>query len=132
AITMTFADRYARQTIFPAIGPDGQARLTAARACLIGCGALGTHIADTLVRAGLGFIRVVDRDVPVASNLQRQTLFSEDDVESAIPKVIAGARRLEAANHEVTVDPIVIDVNATNIERLIQDVDFVVDGSDNF
>ncbi len=126
------SERYARQTIFPAIGEAGQNRLSSTRVCLIGCGALGTHIADTLVRAGFGFVRIVDRDVPVQSNLQRQCLFDEQDVIDGIPKVIAAARRLSAVNSDVTIEPHVLDVNATNIEPLVADVDFVVDGSDNF
>ncbi|MGA7669269.1 MAG: ThiF family adenylyltransferase [Nitrolancea sp.] len=126
------SERYARQTIFPSIGETGQNRLRATRVCLIGCGALGTHIADTLVRAGFGFVRIVDRDIPVQSNLQRQSLFDEQDVIDAIPKVIAAAKRLNAVNSDVMVEPHVLDVNATNIEPLVADVDFVVDGSDNF
>lgn len=126
------SERYARQTIFAAIGEAGQERLQTSRVCLIGCGALGTHIADTLVRAGIGYLRIVDRDIPVQSNLQRQSLFDEQDVVDGIPKVIAASRRLNAVNSEVTVEPHVLDVNSTNIEPLIADVDFVVDGSDNF
>lgn len=126
------SERYARQTIFPAIGRAGQEKLGASRVCLIGCGALGTHIADTLVRAGVGFLRIVDRDVPVQSNLQRQSLFDEQDVIDSVPKVVAAERRLNAANREVTIDARVLDVNSANIESLIDDVDFVVDGSDNF
>lgn len=124
--------RYVRQTIFPAIGDAGQERLGAARVCLIGCGALGTHIADTLVRAGVGFLRIADRDIPVLHNLQRQSLFDEQDVAEGLPKAVAAARRLAAANSDVTLEPCVVDINSTNIESLVADVDFVVDGSDNF
>ncbi len=130
--SILISERYARQTIFPAIGESGQNRLLSSRVCLIGCGALGTHIADTLVRAGVGFLRLVDRDFPVQSNLQRQSLFDEQDVIDAIPKVIAATKRLRAVNSEVTIEPHVLDVNSTNIEPLVADVDFVVDGSDNF
>ncbi len=126
------SERYARQTIFPAIGESGQNRLRSSRVCLIGCGALGTHIADTLVRAGVGFLRLVDRDIPVQSNLQRQSLFDEQDVIDGIPKAIAASRRLNAVNSDVVIEPRVLDVNSTNIEPLVSDVDFVVDGSDNF
>src|SRR6185437_9269941 len=132
AQSILVSERYARQTIYPAIGPTGQSRMGASRVCLIGCGALGSHIADTLVRAGIGYLRIVDRDVPVQSNLQRQSLFDEQDVVDGIPKAIAAAKRLTAANSEVSVDPRVLDVNSSNIESLITDVDFVVDGSDNF
>lgn len=126
------AERYARQTIFPAIGPDGQERLNQARVLVVGVGALGTHLADTLARAGVGFLRIVDRDLPEITNLQRQVLFDEADVEAGLPKAIAGAKRLEAINSEITIEPHVLDVNPTNVESLIEDVDFVVDGTDNF
>ncbi len=132
AETAALSERYARQTIYPEIGPDGQRRLLGARVCLVGVGALGTHIADTLARAGVGFLRIVDRDVPELNNLQRQILFDEADVASGDPKAVLAARRLAAINREVTVEPLVLDVNATNVESLIRDVDFVVDGSDNF
>lgn len=125
-------DRYSRQALFPEIGPGGQARIRQTRVCLIGVGALGTHIADALVRAGVGFLRIADRDVPELSNLQRQVLFDERDLESGLPKAALGARRLTAINSEVEVEPLAIDVNQTNIESLIHDVDLVVDGSDNF
>lgn len=130
--SLLVSERYVRQTIFHAIGETGQNRLRASRVCLIGCGALGTHIADTLVRAGVGFLRIVDRDIPVQSNLQRQSLFDEQDVIDGVPKVIAATKRLNAVNSEVTIEPHVLDVNSTNIEPLVADVDFVVDGSDNF
>ena len=124
--------RYVRQTIHPAIGADGQERLRAARVLLVGCGALGTHIADTLVRAGIGFVRIADRDIPVLHNLQRQSLFDEQDVAEGLPKAAAAARRLAAVNSEVRVEPVVADVNGGNIESLLTDVDFVLDGTDNF
>lgn len=130
--SILISERYARQTIFPAIGETGQNKLRSSRVCLIGCGALGTHIADTLVRAGVGFLRLVDRDILVQSNLQRQSLFDEQDVIDGIPKVIAATKRLTAVNSEVMIEPHVMDVNSTNIEPLVVDVDFVVDGSDNF
>jgi adenylyltransferase/sulfurtransferase len=126
------ADRYARQIRFDGIGGEGQARLAATRVALIGAGALGTHIADTLVRAGIGFLRIVDRDVPDLSNLQRQILFDEADIEAQIPKAIAAAECLCAINSTITIEPHVLDVNAANIERLIGDVDSVADGTDNF
>ena len=126
------AGRYARQVIFPAIGIDGQARLARSRVCLIGVGALGSHIADLLVRAGVGYLRLVDRDVPELTNLQRQSLYQESDLDAGVPKAIAAARRLADANSEVEIDPRVTDVNQANIEDLITGVDLVVDGSDNF
>lgn len=125
-------ERYVRQTIYPAVGEAGQERIGRARALLVGCGALGTHIADALVRSGLGFLRIADRDVPVLHNLQRQSLFDEADVAEGLPKAVAAARRLAAVNREVVVEPVVVDVNPGNIEGLLADVDFVLDGTDNF
>lgn len=125
-------ERYARQRILPMIGPEGQARIASSRVTILGIGALGTHAADTLVRAGVGFIRLVDRDVPELSNLQRQVLFDTNDVEQGIPKAAAAAARLESVNPEIEIEHVVADINPTNIEGFIQDVDLVVDGSDNF
>lgn len=125
-------ERYHRQMLLPSIGEEGQRRLREGRVCIIGVGALGTHVADLLARAGVGFLRLVDRDVPELTNLQRQVLFDERDVREHVPKAIAAARRLAEVNHEVQLDPVVDDVDAFSIERLIADVDVVVDGSDNF
>src|SRR5579875_209786 len=124
--------RYSRQARFAPLGDEGQRRIDSARICVLGAGALGTHIASSLVRAGIGYLRLVDRDVPELSNLQRQTLFTEADVDAGVPKAVAAATALRKANSEVVVDPVVVDVNSTSIERLIADVDFVVDGCDNF
>jgi molybdopterin/thiamine biosynthesis adenylyltransferase len=129
------ASRYSRQTLLPQIGSVGQERLAKARILLIGCGALGTVLADQLVRAGVGTIRLADRDVVELSNLQRQTLFDENDARAAAPKAIAAANRLCLANSEVRIDPIVADVDSSNIERLIdvggEKVDLILDGTDN-
>jgi molybdopterin-synthase adenylyltransferase len=128
-----FSDnRYARQRILPVIGNDGQKRLQESRVTILGIGALGTHVADALVRAGVGFVRLVDRDVPELSNLQRQVLFDTDDVEHGTPKAVAAANRLQRVNPEIELEHVVTDINQTNIEGLIDDVDLVVDGSDNF
>jgi molybdopterin-synthase adenylyltransferase len=124
--------RYARQRIIPAIGDGGQKRLAAGRVAILGIGALGTHVADSLVRAGVDFTRLVDRDVPELSNLQRQVLFDTSDVEEGVPKAVAATRRLEHVNPDVTVESVVADINSTNVEDLIRDVDLVIDGSDNF
>ena len=124
--------RYARQRILPMIGPDGQNQIQRGRVAILGIGALGTHAADALTRAGVGFIRLVDRDVPELSNLQRQVLFDTGDVENGIPKAAAAAERLRSVNPEIQIEPVVTDINPTNIERLINDVDLVIDGSDNF
>jgi molybdopterin-synthase adenylyltransferase len=124
--------RYARQRILGVIGAEGQNRLNESRVTVLGVGALGTHVADSLARAGVGFIRLVDRDVPELSNLQRQVLFDTEDVERGIPKAAAAAARLEAVNPEIEIDHVVTDINPTNIESLIGDIDLVIDGSDNF
>jgi len=118
--------------ILPQIGPEGQERLRTASVVLIGCGALGTVIADGLTRAGVGCLRIVDRDVVEWHNLQRQVLFDEDDVAGGLPKAVAAARKLGRVNSEVRVEPVVADVTPRNVERLIQGADVVVDGTDNF
>ena len=110
--------RYHRQTLLPQINPAGQAKLAAARVLLIGCGALGTTIADQLVRAGVGYLKIVDRDLVEWTNLQRQVLFDEADAAEGAPKAVAAARRLSRVNSSVVVEPVVADVDATNVEAL--------------
>lgn len=129
---MSESDRYARQVLLAQIGPQGQQRLRSASVVLIGCGALGTVIADGLTRAGVGLLRIVDRDVVELTNLQRQVLFDEEDVAQGLPKAIAAARKLKRANSEVRIEPVVADVTPRNIERFIEGADVVVDGTDNF
>ncbi|MCS7179170.1 MAG: ThiF family adenylyltransferase [Anaerolineae bacterium] len=124
--------RYARQTLLPQIGPQGQERLRAARVALVGCGALGTAIADGLARAGVGFLRIIDWDVVELHNLQRQVLFDETDVAAGLPKAVAAANKLARINSEVRVEPVVADLAPRNAERLLDEVDLVVDGTDNF
>jgi molybdopterin-synthase adenylyltransferase len=124
-------NRYSRQTLIPVIGEEGQKRLRQSRAAVIGCGALGSIIASALVRAGVGKVRIIDRDFIEIHNLQRQILFDEDDVKSNLPKAVAAERHLKKANSEVAVEGIVSDVNYTNIERLVQGSDVIVDGLDN-
>lgn len=123
--------RYSRQVLLPQVGPGGQARLRAARVLLVGCGALGTHIAEQLVRAGVGFLRIVDRDIVELSNLQRQTLFDETHATAGTPKALAAVERLSAVNSEVQLEPQVMDVGSDNIISLADDVQLVVDGTDN-
>jgi len=125
-------DRYSRQTIFPGIGKEGQRKLGNSCVVIIGCGALGTIIATSLVRAGVGRVRIIDRDFIEYHNLQRQVLFDEDDIRNGLPKAIAAERHLRKVNSSVEVEGIVADVNYTNIERLIRDADLVLDGLDNF
>ncbi len=125
-------ERYARQVCFPGIGEIGQARLRSAHGVLVGCGALGTVLANVLVRAGVGRLTIVDRDTVERSNLQRQVLFDEDDVARHRPKAVAAAEKLRRINPEVTVEPVVIDVNATNVEALLAGATVALDGTDNF
>lgn len=125
-------DRYRRQTRYAALGEDGQRRLLKSRVLVCGSGALGCVVADTLVRAGVGFTRLVDRDFVDLDNLHRQVLFSEQDATEQLPKAVAAANRLQAVNSSVQVEPVVADVNATNIRQLADGVDLIVDGTDNF
>lgn len=125
-------ERYSRQVRFPGMGEDGQRRLLASRVTLCGCGALGTVLANALVRAGVGYLRLVDRDFIETSNLQRQVLFDEQDVADNLPKAEAAARKLRAVNSSVTVEPVVTDIDRTNILDLVKDADLILDGTDNF
>jgi adenylyltransferase/sulfurtransferase len=125
-------DRYARQRLFAPFGGAAQAKLAAARVTLVGCGALGTHLAQHLVRAGVGRLRICDRDFVELNNLQRQVLFDEQDVRDNLPKAAAAAAKLARVNGEVAVEPRVVDVNPSNVESLIADADLVLDGTDNF
>ena len=126
------ADRYSRQTRFPPLGPDGQAKLAAARVAVVGCGALGSVVAMTLARAGVGFLRLIDRDIPELSNLPRQVLFDEADVAAGLPKAVAAAGRLATINSEISIEPVVADLSAANAADLLGGCDVIVDGSDNF
>ena len=125
-------ERYSRQILFDGIGAEGQRRLRDARAVIIGCGALGTAQAEALARAGVGRLRIVDRDFVEASNLQRQTLFTETDAAERWPKSVACASHLALINSEVETEAVVADVNHTNVERLIEGCEVVLDGTDNF
>jgi adenylyltransferase/sulfurtransferase len=125
------ADRYHRQTLLPQIGPEGQARLSRARVLLVGCGALGTVIAEQLVRAGVGTLHIVDRDVVELSNLQRQTLFDESDAAEGVPKAVAAKWRLNEVNSTVKVRASVVDFHAGNAEELDENAELVLDGTDN-
>lgn len=125
-------ERYARQIVFPELGEAGQRALLAASVTLIGCGALGTAMANLMVRAGVGRLVVADRDFVELNNLQRQTLFDESHVARNLPKAIAAAERLRAINSEVKVVPHVMDVNPGNVESLVAGANLVLDGNDNF
>ncbi|HEY87038.1 MAG TPA: thiazole biosynthesis adenylyltransferase ThiF [Dehalococcoidia bacterium] len=124
-------DRYSRQTMFPGIGEDGQAKLISGTAIIIGCGALGCNIATLLVRAGMGRIRIIDRDFIEYHNLQRQVLFDEEDIRAGLPKAIAAERHLTNVNSSVEIKGIVADVNYTNIERFCSGANVILDGLDN-
>ncbi|MEA2734349.1 MAG: molybdopterin-synthase adenylyltransferase [Humisphaera sp.] len=124
-------DRYHRQTLLPQIGPGGQERLTRSRVLLVGCGALGTVIAEQMARAGIGFLRICDRDLVETTNLQRQVLFDEADVTAGTPKAIAAAQRLRRINSTIVIEPHVVDVHSGNIESLMDGIDLVMDGTDN-
>jgi len=124
--------RYSRQILLPGVGEEGQRKLLSSAVAVIGCGALGTVIANTLVRAGVGKIRIVDRDYIELNNLQRQILFDEEDIARGLPKAIAAAEKLRKVNSDVQIEPLVTDVNPDNVEEIIADVDLVLDGSDNF
>src|SRR3954452_16400713 len=107
--------RYDRQARFAPLGEAGQHRLASARALVCGCGALGSVVAETLVRAGVGFVRIVDRDFLELNNLQRQVLFDEQDVADGLPKAVAAANKLGRINSEVEIEPIVADVTHHNV-----------------
>lgn len=125
-------ERYQRQVRFAPLGEEGQRKLLESRVLICGCGALGSVVADTLVRAGVGFVRIVDRDFVDLNNLHRQVLYTEQDAVDQLPKAAAAAERLYKVNSSVQVDPQVKDLNAGNISQLADDVDLIVDGTDNF
>jgi len=123
--------RYIRQEILDLIGPDGQRRISAASVVLVGCGALGTNIANNLVRSGVGSLRIVDRDVVELDNLQRQVLFHEGHARERTPKAIAAVEQLREINSSVALDAQVCEVTAANVESLLAGFDLVMDGTDN-
>jgi molybdopterin/thiamine biosynthesis adenylyltransferase len=125
-------ERYSRQILFSGIGKAGQSQLEQSRALIIGCGALGSAQAESLARAGVGKLRIADRDFVEASNLQRQTMFTERDAADRIPKAVAAASHIREINSDIEVEPEITDVNHSNIERLVKDCDVVLDGTDNF
>ena len=120
------------QMRYAPIGVEGQRRLLASRVLVCGCGALGSVLANTLARAGVGHLRIVDRDFLELNNLQRQVLYDEADVEAGIPKAVAAQARLRRINSQIEIEAIVTDVDHTNIGRLVEGVDVILDGTDNF
>ena len=117
---------------YPPVGEEGQQQLSQSRALVCGCGALGSVLANTLARAGVGNLRLVDRDFLETNNLQRQVLYDEQDVASGIPKAIAAQTRLQAINSQINIEAVVTDVDHTNIGDLLDQVDVILDGTDNF
>jgi adenylyltransferase/sulfurtransferase len=126
------SEKYSRQILFSPIGAEGQAKLRQSRAVILGCGALGTAQANALVRAGVGAVRIVDRDFVEESNLQRQMLFDEADAKASLPKAVAAERKLRQINSDVQVEGIVADADSSNIEEFIQGFHVVLDATDNF
>ena len=127
-----FEERYSRQILFSGIGAEGQKRLAAGRVAIVGCGATGSALASLLARAGVGTLRIIDRDYVEASNLQRQSLFEEKDAAESLPKAIAASRKIAAFNSDCVVEARVEDVVPANIHLLLEEVDVILDGTDNY
>jgi molybdopterin/thiamine biosynthesis adenylyltransferase len=127
-----FEERYSRQILFRGIGVEGQRRLAAGRVAIVGCGATGSALASLLARSGVGALRIIDRDYVEPSNLQRQSLFEEQDASESLPKAIAAKRRIRAFNSEIVVESRVEDLVPSNIEALLEGMHVILDGTDNF
>jgi len=125
-------DRYSRQTLFKEIGPEGQKRLAQVRAAIVGCGATGSAVASLLARSGVGTLRIVDRDYVESSNLQRQSLFDENDARESVPKAVAAARQIARFNSQIVIEPQVADLTPANVDMLLGGADLILDGTDNF
>ena len=125
-------ERYSRQVLFSGIGAEGQQRLQIAKVAIVGCGATGSAVASLLARSGVGTLRIIDRDYVEPSNLQRQALFDESDAAESTPKAVAAARKIAAFNSQIAVDPRVEDLTPANIEPLLEGMDLILDGTDNF
>jgi molybdopterin-synthase adenylyltransferase len=126
------SDRYSRQVLFSGIGTEGQRKLAAGRVAIVGCGATGSALAALLARAGVGTLRIIDRDYVEPSNLQRQSLFDEKDAAESLPKAIAAARKISAFNSETVVESKVDDLTPGNIKVLLDGIELILDGTDNF
>jgi molybdopterin-synthase adenylyltransferase len=131
-VTPSSDDKYSRQVLFPGIGSVGQERLLASRAVIVGCGGIGAATANLLVRAGVGRVRILDRDFVEPSNLQRQLLFEESDARDSLPKAVAAERHLRSINSNVNVEGIVADLNAKNAAEMLGGFSLILDGTDNF
>src|ERR1700691_2184419 len=131
-ISLELGDRYSRQVLFRGIGTEGQRRLSAPRIVIAGCGATGSVLASLLARAGVGTIRIIDRDYVESSNLQRQSLFDEGDAAESLPKAIAAARKIPSFNSQIVVEPQVADLIPSNIDSLLAGAPLILAGTDNF
>jgi len=129
---LEFAERYSRQILFPPIAAAGQKQLAAARVAIAGCGATGSALASLLSRAGVGYLRIIDRDYVEPSNLQRQVLFDESDAAESLPKAIAAARKIKSFNSEIALEPHAADLTPQNADELLGGVHLILDGTDNF
>lgn len=129
---MESLNRYSRQLLFKPIGEEGQRKLLNSKVVIVGMGALGTVIANHLVRSGVGYVRMIDRDLVELSNLQRQSLYDEEDAAENLPKVIAAERKLRKVNSTVKVEAVIADLHLGNAEELLSGFDVIVDGTDNF
>jgi len=131
-IALEMDDRYSRQVLFKEIGAEGQEKLAQARVVIVGCGATGSALASLLARSGIGTLRILDRDYVEPSNLQRQSLFDENDARESVPKAIAAARQIARFNSQIAVEPQVADLIPANVDSLLGGSDLILDGTDNF
>jgi molybdopterin/thiamine biosynthesis adenylyltransferase len=131
-MTVSSEERYSRQILFRPIGAEGQKRLLGSRVAIVGCGATGSALAALLARAGVGTIRIIDRDYVEPSNLQRQLLFDESDAAESLPKAIAASRKITSFNSAIAVESRVADLTPGNIEELLHGAELILDGTDNF
>lgn len=129
---LPFDDRYSRQVLFREIGPEGQGKLSKSRVAIVGCGATGSVLASLLARSGIGVLRIIDRDYVEPSNLQRQSLFDENDAVESLPKAIAAARQISRFNSQICIEPHVADLTPENAGDLLGGVQLILDGTDNF
>ncbi|MNZ49010.1 Molybdopterin-synthase adenylyltransferase [compost metagenome] len=125
-------ERYSRQMLFAGIGEAGQQKLAGSSVCIVGMGALGSNLANHMVRSGVGKVRMIDRDYVEYSNLQRQMLYDEEDAREALPKVVAAQRKLGRINSSIQLEALFMDVTSSNIHELLENTDLVLDGTDNF
>jgi len=131
-MSLELEDRYSRQVLFAEIGSEGQKQLSRSRVVIVGCGATGSGLASSLARSGVGMLRILDRDYVEPSNLQRQSLFDENDARESLPKAVAATRQIARFNSQILVEPQVADLTPANVENLLGGVDLILDGTDNF